>query len=231
MAARGHGTAKPYAPTDLGAPSPEPRQVFGIGLNYRAHADETGVPHPAFPPTFTKFPSCIVGPNEVVTLRSDTVDYEVELVVVVGRYAKDVTAAQAWSHVAGVCIGQDLSDRTVQMRPPVPQFNLGKSFPGFGPTGPWITTVDELDDPDDLPLSCRLNGELVQNSRTSDLIFSVPQIFERLTAITPFLPGDVIFTGTPAGVGMSRTPPRFLQPTDVVLSTLGDICSLRTTFS
>lgn len=220
-----------YSPTELGAPSPEPRQVFGIGLNYRAHADESGVPHPQFPPTFTKFPSCIVGPNEAVLLPSDSVDYEVELVVIVGRYAKNVSAADAWSHVAGVCVGQDLSERIVQMRPPVPQFNLGKSFPGFGPIGPWIVTVDELDDPDDLPLTCTLNGDVVQSSRTSDLIFSVPAIFEKLTAITPFFPGDVIFTGTPAGVGIGRTPPRFLRADDVVVSTLGNVGTITTSFA
>lgn len=205
------GTGEPYDAALLRSPSPEPRQVFGIGLNYRAHADESGVPHPDFPPTFTKFPSSIGGPDEVVLLPSENVDFEVELVVVIGRHSHHVSAADAWQHVAGVCIGQDLSERVVQMEPPVPQFNLGKSFPGFAPMGPWIVTVDELDDPDDLPLSCHINGELMQESRSSDLIFSVPQLFEILTAITPFMPGDVIFTGTPQGVGQSRDPKRFLR--------------------
>lgn len=227
----GIGIGEPYDAALLRSPSPEPRQVFGIGLNYRAHADESGVPHPDFPPTFTKFPSSIGGPGEVVLLPSDNVDFEVELVVVIGRHSHHVSAADAWQHVAGVCIGQDLSERVVQMKPPVPQFNLGKSFPGFAPMGPWIVTVDELDDPDDLPLSCHINGELMQASRSSDLIFSVPQLFEILTAITPFMPGDVIFTGTPQGVGQSRDPQRFLRSDDVVVSRLGNLCEITTRFA
>lgn len=226
----GIGMGEPYDAALLRSPSPEPRQVFGIGLNYQGHADESGVPYPDFPPTFTKFPSSIGGPDEVVQLPSDHVDFEVELVVVVGRRSHRVSAADAWEHVAGVCIGQDLSERVVQMKPPVPQFSLGKSFPGFAPMGPWIVTVDELDDPDDLPLSCHINGELMQESRSSDLIFSVPQLFEILTAITPFMPGDVIFTGTPQGVGQSRDPQRFLRPDDVVVSRLGTLCEITTRF-
>ncbi len=227
----GVGEAEPYDPALLRSPSPEPRQVFGIGLNYRAHADESEMPHPTFPPTFTKFPSSITGPNDVVSLPSDNVDFEVELVVVIGRYSHRVLATEAWQHVAGVCIGQDLSERVVQMKPPLPQFSLGKSFPGFAPMGPWVVSVDELDDPDDLPLSCHVNGELMQESRSSDLIFSVPHLFEILTAITPFMPGDVIFTGTPQGVGQSRSPQRFLRPDDVVVSRLGTLCEMTTRFT
>jgi 2-keto-4-pentenoate hydratase/2-oxohepta-3-ene-1,7-dioic acid hydratase in catechol pathway len=224
------GTATPFASTDLESPSPEPRQVFGIGLNYRSHADETGMPHPEFPPTFTKFVSCIVGPNHIVSLPTATVDYEVELVVVIGRRAEHVSADDAWAHVAGVCVGQDLSERLVQKRPPVPQFSLGKSFPGFGPMGPWITTVDALDDPDDLELTCTINGEVMQAGRTRDLIFSVPELIAKISAITPFLPGDVIFTGTPSGVGAGRTPPRFLRANDVVESHLVGVCAITTRF-
>ena len=224
------GHPQPIDVAELGSPSPRPRQSFGIGLNYAKHAAESGSPIPDFPLTFTKFPSCIAGPISTVELESETVDYEVELVVIVGRRAHRVRAADAWSHVAGVCIGQDLSDRVVQKRPPIPQFSLGKSFPGFGPMGPWLTTIDDLDNPDDLALSCSLNGEVMQDSRTSDLIFSVPQLFEELSAITPFLPGDVIFTGTPEGVGQSRTPPRFVRPGDVLVSTLGGVGSITTTF-
>jgi 2,4-diketo-3-deoxy-L-fuconate hydrolase len=218
----------PYDADDLQAPSPMPRQSFGIGLNYRKHADESGVPYPEFPPTFTKFPSCITGPNATVALPSGNVDWEVELVVVIGRRAEHVNAADAWSYVAGLTVGQDLSERVVQTRPPVPQFSLGKSFPGFGPTGPWIVTVDSVPDPDDLALSCTLAGETMQDSRTGDLIFPVPELIEKLSAITPLLPGDVIFTGTPSGVGMARTPPRFLQPGEVLVSTIEAIGSITT---
>lgn len=222
---------KPFATSELGAPSPTPRQSFGIGLNYRKHAEESGIPAPEFPPTFTKFPSCIAGPNAIVELSSTSVDWEVELVVVIGVEAKNVNEADAWSYVAGVTVGQDLSDRPVQTRPPVPQFSLGKSFANYGPTGPWVVTIDELANPDDLAISCSLNGEVMQDSRTSDLIFSVPALINRLSGIVTLLPGDVIFTGTPGGVGMARRPPRFLSVNDVLESTIEGIGSFTTTFT
>jgi 2-keto-4-pentenoate hydratase/2-oxohepta-3-ene-1,7-dioic acid hydratase in catechol pathway len=220
--------ATAYDPTKLGPPSPTPRQSIGIGLNYAKHAAEGGIPVPEFPTTFTKFPTCIAGPNDVVSLPSESVDWEVELVVVMGRRAHNVAAGDAWAHVAGLTIGQDISERKVQLRPPVPQFNLGKSFPGFGPIGPWVVTPDDLPDPDDLALSCTVNGETMQDSRTSDLIFGVPVLIESLSSIIPLLPGDVIFTGTPEGVGMARKPPRFLAPGDVIVSTIEGIGSMTT---
>ena len=221
--------AAPVDPNELGAPSPTPRQSFGIGLNYAAHAAESGATNPEFPPTFTKFPTCITGPFATVELPSDTVDWEVELVVVIGRRAHRVVAADAWAHVAGLTVGQDLSERTVQLRPPAPQFSLGKSYPGFGPTGPWLVTPDAVPNPNDLALSCTVGGETMQSSRTSDLIFSIPQLIEKLSGITPLLPGDVIFTGTPSGVGMARKPPRFLKPGEVIVTTIEGIGSITTT--
>jgi 2,4-didehydro-3-deoxy-L-rhamnonate hydrolase len=223
------GPSRLLDPSRLRLPVPRPRQVFGIGLNYAAHAAEGGQPNPTFPPTFTKFPTCLTGPDAAVELPSEHVDWEVELVVVIGRAAHRVAEADGWDHVAGVTIGQDLSEREVQRRPPVPQFSLGKSFPGFGPTGPWVVTPDELADPDDLAISCSVNGEVVQDSRTSDLIFGVPALVERLSSIVTLLPGDLVFTGTPSGVGMARTPPRYLRPGDEVVSTIEGIGSLRTT--
>ena len=219
----------PFDPQKLLAPSPVPRQSFGIGLNYAAHAAESNMPKPEFPPTFTKFPSCITGPYATVELPSDGIDWEVELVVIIGRTADHVVEADAWSYVAGLTIGQDLSNRAVQLRPPVPQFSLGKSFPGFGPTGPWLVTPDEFADLDDLALSCTLNGETMQDSRTNDLIFSVPALIERLSGIVTLWPGDVIFTGTPSGVGVARNPQRFLAPGDVLISTIEGIGSITTT--
>ena len=215
---------------ELGCPVPTPRQVFAIGLNYAAHAAESGQPVPERPTTFTKFPTCITGPFVEVALPSGSVDYEIELVAVIGRRAERVRAAAAWNHVAGLTVGQDLSERVVQLRPPAPQFSLGKSFPGFGPTGPWVVTPDELSDPDDLALTCRLNAHVVQSSRTSDLIFSISEIIERVSAITPMLPGDLIFTGTPSGVGMGRTPPRYLAAGDVLESTIEGVGTIVTTF-
>ena len=223
-------TTTTVATAALGPPSPRPRQVFAIGLNYAAHAAESGQPVPEHPTTFTKFPTCIAGPYAEVALPSGSVDYEIELVAVIGRRAERVDAANAWSHVAGLMVGQDLSERVVQLRPPAPQFSLGKSFPRFGPTGPWLVTPDEFGDPDDLDLTCRLNAQVVQSSRTSDLIFSISEIIERVTAITPMLPGDLIFTGTPRGVGMGRTPPRYLAAGDVLESTIEGIGTIVTTF-
>jgi 2-keto-4-pentenoate hydratase/2-oxohepta-3-ene-1,7-dioic acid hydratase in catechol pathway len=211
----------------LGPPSPRPRQVFGIGLNYREHAAETGQEVPRIPATFTKFPTCITGPYADVALPSGYVDWEVELVVVIGRRAHQVGEAEAWAHVAGVTVGQDLSERVVQ-RAAGGQFSLGKSYPGFGPTGPWLVTADELDDPDDLGLRCTLDGEVVQDARTGDMIVPVPGLIRVLSDVVALLPGDVIFTGTPSGVGVARDPRRFLAPGQVVESWIEGIGTMQT---
>lgn len=218
----------PYNPSELRAPSPEPRQVFGIGLNYQDHVAETGRDIPAQPATFTKFPTCITGPDTQLKLPSANVDWEVELVVVMGIRAHRVAADQAWAHVAGLTVGNDFSERVVQRAGPVPQFSLGKSFPGFGPTGPWLVTPDELVDPDDLELECKVNGEPMQHSRTSLMMVGVPDLIAHLSGICPLVPGDLIFTGTPSGVGVARTPPRFLAPGDEVLTRIEGIGELRT---
>lgn len=212
--------------SELLSPAPWPAQVFGIGLNYRDHVAETGMQLPSRVATFTKFPTCIVGGFHEVELPEGSVDYEVELVVIMGRRAHRVADWEAWSHVAGVTVGQDLSERILQ-REAGNQFCLGKSFPGFGPMGPWLVTPDELTQPDDMALSCTLNGEVMQDGRTSDMVFSVSRLIEELSAIVPLLPGDVIFTGTPAGVGWVRQPPRFLQPGDVLESTIEGIGTIR----
>lgn len=179
------------------------------------------------PPTFTKFPTSLCGPFSPLVLPSGKVDWEVELVAVIGRHAEHVPAASAWSHVAGLAIGQDYSERDVQGAGPAPQFCLGKSFPGFGPIGPWLVTPDELDDPDDLELVCEINGEQVQKGRTSDMVWPVPDLVSVLSSVCPLRPGDVIFTGTPAGVGAARSPQRFLSPGDVVVSRIDGIGEIR----
>jgi len=221
------------APVDLArvdAPVPAPRQVFAIGLNYDDHARESGFVRPPTPLVFTKFVSSLTGPCTTVTLPTDTVDWEVELVVVLGREARDVAAADAWSHVAGVTVGQDLSERTSQHAGPAPQFGLAKSFPGFSPTGPALVTVDELADPDDLELGCTIDGEQVQVGRTSQMIFSVGELVAHLSSVLPLYPGDLIFTGTPAGVGAGRTPPRYLRPGQVLRSHIAGVGELKQTF-
>ncbi|MEV0714571.1 fumarylacetoacetate hydrolase family protein [Asanoa sp. NPDC050611] len=218
-------------PARLGPPAPEPRQVFAIGLNYREHAAESGHEVPTEPTVFTKFPASFTGPYGQIELPGDgRTDWEVELVAVIGRRAERVPRADAWHHVAGLTIGQDLSERVRQSRGPAPQFSLAKSFTGFSPTGPWLVTPDEFADPDDIELGCVLNGEHVQRARTRDLVFDVPEIISRLSHVLPLLPGDVIFTGTPAGVGFGRNPQRFLAPGDELVSYVTGIGEMKHSF-
>ncbi|WP_067474386.1 fumarylacetoacetate hydrolase family protein [Actinomadura hibisca] len=223
---------EPFDARDLGAPAPAPRQVLAAGLNYRDHASESGFDAPeGLPPVFTKFASSITGPvTEVRLPEGGHTDWEVELVAVIGVEARDVSADEAWGHVAGLAVGQDISERITQLQGPAPQFGLGKSFPGFAPIGPWLVTPDGLADPDDLELSCAINGEQVQKSRTGNLIFSVPQLVARLSAVLSLLPGDVLFTGTPAGVGLGRDPQRWLADGDELVSRIEGIGELRQTF-
>jgi 2,4-didehydro-3-deoxy-L-rhamnonate hydrolase len=213
----------------LQAPVPRPPQVFGIGLNYRAHAEEGIFSVPEEPTVFTKWPSCIVGPSHPVELPVDT-DWEIELVVAISRRAFRVAAADALSYVAGFTVGQDLSDRVLQRKGPAPQWGLGKSRYGYGPTGPWLVTLDEFDNSNDLAIHSSLAGETLQSSRTSMLIFDIPTLIEYISAVCPMLPGDLIFTGTPEGVGYARKPPRFLHPGDVLTSTIEGIGDLVTHF-
>ncbi len=220
-----------FDPADLGSPAPNPRQLFAIGLNYRAPAVEAGFAIPEDPPVFTKYVSSITGPiTEVALPKGGHTDWEVELVVVVGAEAYRVSEADAWSHVAGLAVGQDISERIGQMEGPAPQFSLAKSYPGFSVIGPWLVTPDEFDNPDDLELGCAVNGEQVQHARTNDLIFPVPALVARISAVLPLLPGDVIFTGTPPGVGLGRTPQRWLAPGDELVSTIEGIGELRQRF-
>jgi 2,4-diketo-3-deoxy-L-fuconate hydrolase len=212
----------------IGPPSPAPRQILGVGLNYESHAHEAGFEIPEQPMIFAKLHASLAGPFDAIPISTAAVDWEVELVVIMGRRTRHVPAAKAWDHVAGLTIGQDLSEREIQFRPAkTPQFGLGKSLPGFGPIGPALVTPDELDDRDDLELICAVNGEEVQRGRTSDFIFSIPQLVEYLSATTVLYPGDLIMTGTPSGVGFSRTPPRYLQPGDVLESRIPQLGAMR----
>lgn len=221
----GPGT-EPLDESALGCPIPNPRQVFAIGLNYRSHAEESGMAVPEVPATFTKFPASLAGPFDAIEVTEPMVDWEVELVAVIGRRADRVAEADGWDHVAGLTVGQDISDRALQFAAGA-QFSLGKSRRGFGPMGPWVVTPDEVPDRDDLALGCSVDGETVQDARTSDLIFSVPQLVAELSAVLPLLPGDVIFTGTPAGVGVTRNPARFLQPGQVLETWIEGIGTIR----
>ncbi|WP_461186700.1 fumarylacetoacetate hydrolase family protein [Arthrobacter sp. Z4-13] len=221
---------KPLAdidPQDFASPVPQPRQIFAIGLNYAAHAAEANLAVPEDLTVFTKFASSLTGPYGTITLPPGTVDWEVELVAVIGRGGHNITENRAWSHVAGLTAGQDLSERTLQASGPAPQYSLAKSFPGFGPLGPLLVTPDEFEDPDNIELSCTINGEQVQAGYTSDMVFSIPEIIERLSQVTPLFPGDIIFTGTPPGVGVGRTPQRFLAPGDELVTQVHGVGQMR----
>jgi 2,4-didehydro-3-deoxy-L-rhamnonate hydrolase len=219
---------RPLRDADVGPPVPRPPQVFAIGLNYADHAEEGGIPIPASPMVFTKFPACIAGPYAELELARSDVDYEAELVVVIGRPASQVTEAEAWSYVAGVTVGQDISARELQLAPPAPQqFSLAKSLKGFGPIGPAVVTPDELPDRDDLSVRCILSGETVQAARTAQLIFSVPRLIAYLSSLLPLGPGDLIFTGTPAGVGWARDPQRPLRHGDELVTEIEGIGTMR----
>lgn len=207
----------------LDAPSPWPTQVFGIGLNYRSHAEESGLPIPASPLTFTKYSSSIAHGNADIPVVGGAIDWEVELVVVISDGGRDISVDDAWNHVAGIAVGQDVSDRALQFASQPPQFSLGKSRKNYSPFGPWLVDAAAVSDRDALHMTCTLNGETVQDTNTNDLIFNVSDIVSYLSGIVQLLPGDVIFTGTPGGVGVSRKPQVFLKPGDVLVSTIDGI--------
>jgi 2-keto-4-pentenoate hydratase/2-oxohepta-3-ene-1,7-dioic acid hydratase in catechol pathway len=215
----------------VGSPVPRPPQVFAVGLNYRDHATEAGLELPDRPMVFTKFPASVTGPYGEIVLPSDSVDFEVELVAVVGRRARNVTEADAWAHIAGLTAGQDLSDRAEQLSgPPPQQYNLGKSFEGFAPIGPALVTPDEFADPDDIALGCQLSGVQMQKGRTRDFVFTIPQLVAHLSRILPLLPGDLIFTGTPSGIGWVRDPRRTIAPGEELVTYVEGIGEMRHTF-
>jgi 2-keto-4-pentenoate hydratase/2-oxohepta-3-ene-1,7-dioic acid hydratase in catechol pathway len=211
----------------LAACVPRPSKVFGVGLNYKAHAAEAGLDIPKQPLIFTKFPSCIAGPRADVVLTGGHVDYEVELVAVIGRRGRLIPRSEALQHVAGYCVGQDVSDRALQFSDRPPQFSMGKSADTYGPIGPAVVSLDAFDDPDDLSIRCEVNGEVRQQDRTGGMIFSVGDLIEYLSRFCTLEPGDLVFTGTPAGIGSVREPRVYLAPGDVITSTIEGIGTLR----
>lgn len=209
----------------LGPPVPRAPKSFVIGLNYVDHSAEIQARIPEVPLVYTKFPSAITGPCAEVELRSDSCDYEGELLVVIGAGGRDIPQQQAWQRVAGLAVGQDFSDRDAQFMGRPPAMNLGKSFDTHGPIGPAVVSVDAVDDPDDLELSTWVNGERRQHDRTSNMIFGVPYLVAFLSRICTLSPGDVIFTGTPAGVGFATKT--FLRDGDVVTTRIEGLGELR----
>jgi 2-keto-4-pentenoate hydratase/2-oxohepta-3-ene-1,7-dioic acid hydratase in catechol pathway len=231
-------TGAVYEARDLAAAVPRPSQVFAIGLNYANHAGESGFAVPADPVVFTKYVSSLTGADVDVALTGDRVDWEAELVAVIGRGGRDIPESQAWLHVAGLTVGQDLSDRTIQFWGDPPQFSLGKSGAGFAPLGPWVVTVDEVaaeHDENALGIRCVLIDEdgterVLQNGNTRDLIFTIPELVARLSAVVELLPGDIIFTGTPEGVGVGRDPQEFLRAGQMLRTEIEGVGIIRQRF-
>jgi 2-keto-4-pentenoate hydratase/2-oxohepta-3-ene-1,7-dioic acid hydratase in catechol pathway len=198
------------------APVPRPGKIVCVGLNYRDHAAESGLAVPATPVIFSKFSSCVIAPGEpvVVPRTSEKVDYEAELAVVIGRHAKHVNADHAYDYVLGYTAFNDVTARDFQFGDG--QWQRGKSCDTFAPMGPTIVTTDEIPDPHTLRITLKVNGNTMQDSNTNQLIFRIPQLIEFITQSISLEPGDVIATGTPAGVGFARKPPVFLKPGDVM---------------
>lgn len=211
---RESGAVLPAGDVTLAAPIPRPGKVICIGLNYRDHAEESGLEVPSSPLVFSKFPSCVVGPDAEVVLPKGSVqvDYEAEFGVVIGRAAHHVSKENAMDYVLGYCNVNDLSARDFQFADG--QWQRGKSCDTFCPSGPFIATADEIADPENLRIQFRLNGETLQDSTTNQLIFGVAELIEHLSGFIALEPGDLISTGTPPGVGFARTPPVFIQSGD-----------------
>lgn len=207
-------------PDILLPPVPPPEKIICIGLNYLDHAIETGAEPPSEPVVFSKFNTALIGHGEPIVLPtlSTQVDYEAELVVVIGQTARHVTASNAMSIVAGYTCGHDVSARDWQKGRPGGQWLLGKSFDTFAPLGPWLVSADEITNASSLGVRMFLGEEKVQDSSTAQLIFNIPRLIAHLSSIMTLKPGDLIYTGTPPGVGAARTPPRFLQH--------GDLCTV-----
>jgi len=202
----------------LVAPVPSPQKVICVGVNYADHARESGMELPEEPVIFSKFPSAVCADGDPIILPrlSKKVDYEAELVVVIGVGGRHIAKHQAGNHVAAYCCGNDVSARDWQLQKPAGQWLLGKTFDSFAPFGPALVTADEVDDPGNLRIQLRLNGRSMQDSNTNQLIFSVEELIAYVSGVCTLAPGDLIFTGTPPGVGGARTPPVFLKPGDTV---------------
>ena len=209
---------------EFDAPVSFPKNCYAVGLNYRNHAEEANMAIPEVPMIFTKHTSCLVGASADVEMRSNYVDYEAELVMVIGLSGKDISKDNAWNHVAGLCVGQDISDRPAQFASTPPMFNLGKSFDTFGPMGPALVSPDSLPNKENLVIECKVNDEIRQNDNTDDLIFDVPTIISYLSEIVTLNTGDVIFTGTPGGVGVTQG--KFLKDGDIITTSIEGLGTL-----
>jgi 2-keto-4-pentenoate hydratase/2-oxohepta-3-ene-1,7-dioic acid hydratase in catechol pathway len=217
-AQRDKAVRHPAATARLLAPVPDPHKIVCLGLNYRDHAAESGSPIPKDPVLFSKYATALIGHGQNIVLPpvSQEVDYEAELVFVIGKRGRNVRADAAAEYVAGYTIGHDVSARDWQLKKDGKQWMVGKTFDTFAPTGPVLVTPDEVPDPQRLGIRLRLNGQTMQDSNTSQMIFSVGATLAYLAQVFTLEPGDLVFTGTPPGVGVARKPPVFLKGGDVV---------------
>ncbi|MGQ9562542.1 MAG: fumarylacetoacetate hydrolase family protein [Thermogutta sp.] len=211
------------------APIPNPPKVICVGLNYADHARETGATPPPEPVIFNKLPTTTIGPEDAIRLpkESSNVDYEAELVVVIGKAGRRIKENEAMNHVAGYMCGNDVSARDWQMKKPGGQWLLGKSFDTFAPTGPHLVTADEISNPQELAVRLVLNGLIMQQSNTNQFIFSIAQLIAYVSQVCTLEVGDLLFTGTPGGVGFARKPPVFLKDGDVVEVEIESVGKLR----
>ena len=223
----GAGTRTPLDGARLASPIPRPPKIVCVGLNYLDHATEQNVPLPEHPLLFSKATSSVVGPYDDVVLpaESEQVDYEVELAVVIGKTATAVSEADAYDYVAGYTVANDVSARDIQFRQQ--QWHQGKSYDTFCPMGPWLVTKDEIPDPNALAVKLTLNGTVLQDSNTDNLIFNVPTLVSRISSAMTLVPGDVISTGTPAGVGVFRDPKILLEAGDYMETWVEGIGTLK----
>ncbi len=210
-------------------PVPDPHKIVCLGLNYRDHAAETGAPIPKDPVLFSKYATALIGPGDAIVLPpvSQEVDYEAELVIVVGKRGRPKSAEEAWGYVAGYTVGHDVSARDWQLKKDQKQWMVGKTFDTFAPTGPHLVTADEVPDPHALPICLRLNGQTMQDSNTKQMIFNVGTVLAYLAQVFTLEVGDLVFTGTPPGVGIARKPPVYLKAGDVVEVEIADLGVLR----
>lgn len=224
------GSVYPLEDVKLASPLTDPEKIICIGLNYHDHVIESNMQVPKVPVLFPKYNNCLIGHQHHITIPREVsqCDYEVELAVVIGRTAKRVTKEEAMDYVFGYTVLNDVSARDIQLNEP--QWTRGKAIDGFAPTGPWIVTSDEIENPGSLNISLTLNGQVMQNSNTKELIFDVPHLISFLSNTITLQPGDIISTGTPPGVGMGRKPQVWLKPGDVVEATVEGIGTLRNTF-
>jgi 2-keto-4-pentenoate hydratase/2-oxohepta-3-ene-1,7-dioic acid hydratase in catechol pathway len=222
-------TAIDPATAKLLPPIPDPQKILCIGLNYRDHAAETNSPIPTEPILFAKYPNALIAHGEPILIpaESEQVDYEAELVVVVGRGGRRIPKDRAMEHVGGYMPGHDVSARDWQIGKPGKQWTIGKTWDSFAPTGPELTSADAIPDPQALGIRLRLNGRTMQDSSTAQLIFPVADLIAYLSTIMTLAPGDLIFTGTPPGVGMAREPAVWLKPGDVVEVEIDGLGTLR----